>query len=664
MLEFGQPAALWTGLAIGLPILAHMAYRRITEKHAFSSIRFITPSQIPRTGRRTPTDLLLLLLRILLFVAVTMLLADPFLSSPEDPKVTTNAQETLLAVDLSPSMAGWNGLRDAKKRLKIKLQDAEGKFGMISFGQNGLKEWPIGTSVEELLKSLEQLEHGWMKGDAQSAIQRIPTFFSNEATKKILVIASDFQKSDWQGADINLPREGIEVEIIKVGQGDEMTDRAENLSIADARVVPAGPDRVRIWSVVRNWSKVNRDVVLELIVGGKIEDNASFLVPASGSAQAQFILPSSEISQATVRLSKSDSLNLDNQRQVWLKAPPAKGFGFWNSGDEDEETQMEKNFLRTAVESAGDNGWNRWAENSGNADELRMGEENSNLEFLMILGMGKWFEAEQLSDPLDSYLRNGGVVMITPNNIFGETASVIRKAGWFNFSFVRVAGGANSFRNPFRIGALSEESVLSQVFSGKGGRDLYLTAIRKFGILKNLGDEVDVPLRDREGRPLALLRNFDSGGRLIFMPFRMNTEWSDLPLRTSFLPVLMEISHGNEDTEQTLPILEPGERYGESDQQFTATQPGIHRFGERWLEVVFPPAESSVDTISENELKDMLKGGLVSDSLRFSRSEVGKKEHNSLWLWFAILAATFLTIEMIWSRPPYSSNQEKGISNA
>ena len=66
MIEFGQPAALWTGLAIGLPILAHMAYRRITQKHAFPSLRFITPSQIPRTGRKTPTDLPLLLLRVLL----------------------------------------------------------------------------------------------------------------------------------------------------------------------------------------------------------------------------------------------------------------------------------------------------------------------------------------------------------------------------------------------------------------------------------------------------------------------------------------------------------------------------------------------------------------------------------------------------------------------
>ena len=40
MIEFAQPLALWTGLAVGLPILAHLAYRRII-KNSFSSLRFV-----------------------------------------------------------------------------------------------------------------------------------------------------------------------------------------------------------------------------------------------------------------------------------------------------------------------------------------------------------------------------------------------------------------------------------------------------------------------------------------------------------------------------------------------------------------------------------------------------------------------------------------------
>ena len=40
------------------------------------------------------------------------------------------------------------------------------------------------------------------------------------------------------------------------------------------------------------------------------------------------------------------------------------------------------------------------------------------------------------------------------------------------------------------------------------------------------------------------------------------------------------------------------------------------------------------------------------------------EERNSLWLWFAILVASLLTIEMIWSRPHASAENKEGVSHA
>ena len=81
------------------------------------------------------------------------------------------------------------------------------------------------------------------------------------------------------------------------------------------------------------------------------------------------------------------------------------------------------------------------------------------------------------------------------------------------------SGGAAFAQNPFRIGALDQNSGLSEIFSGKAGRDLYLTSLRKFGMLKKVDDAIKIELSDREGRPLALVQNFSSGGKLIFFPF-------------------------------------------------------------------------------------------------------------------------------------------------
>ena len=173
MIEFGQPAALWTGLAIGLPILAHMAYRRITQKHAFPSLRFITPSQIPRTGRKTPTDLPLLLLRILLFITTVLLLADPYWSSSAKPENSSNEKELIIAIDISPSMGGWNGLEEAKVIAADIISNSEEKIGFVTFGKKIENEWPVGTERKVLLESLEGISHGWGRGDAQILADRV-----------------------------------------------------------------------------------------------------------------------------------------------------------------------------------------------------------------------------------------------------------------------------------------------------------------------------------------------------------------------------------------------------------------------------------------------------------------------------------------------------------
>ena len=194
MIEFGQPVALWTALGVGLPILAHMAYRQITRKHPFPSLRFIRPSRIPRTGRKKPTDLPLLLLRILLFLILSALLADPYWKNESGPLALEKGEETFLAIDLSPSMAGWDGLAQAKKIAHGLIEEGEGKVGLVAFGKNLIGEWKPGVGEGKLKEVVDGLEFDWKKGNAQVLLDRAPGLFSSAATEKKLVIISDFQQ--------------------------------------------------------------------------------------------------------------------------------------------------------------------------------------------------------------------------------------------------------------------------------------------------------------------------------------------------------------------------------------------------------------------------------------------------------------------------------------
>jgi hypothetical protein len=272
---------------------------------------------------------------------------------------------------------------------------------------------------------------------------------------------------------------------------------------------------------------------------------------------------------------------------------------------------------------------------------------------LLVIGLGDWFKEQELSSSLRGFLDRGGVAIITPGQPFVKTVSALRETELFDFKFLRVAGGAVRLGDPFRIKALDEESSLNSVFAGKAARDLYLSAIHRFGIMQQVGGGIEVPIRDRDGRPLALVRNLESGGRAVFLPFRMNLSWTDLPSRNSFLPLVMELSIGDRKTlsSRAWPVLEPGETWGEGEQVFEATKPGTFRFGDQWLEVVLSPAESMPEVLSSIDLTQGM-GGQPSPLLATETGvQSSEEDREPLWLWFAILAGSLFIIEMIWSRP-------------
>lgn len=666
MIEFAQPAALWTVLAVGLPVFAHMAYRRVTEKFYFPSLRFIRPSQIPRTGKRTPSDIPLLLLRILLFLILAALLGDPYWKSPSAPSTEGEGFETLIAIDLSPSMSGWSGLQEAKEKALTLLENESDKIGLITFGQSVLDKFEIGSDRENLKVRVEELSYDLRRGNAQVLLDQASNMFSANAVERKLIILSDFQESDWQTAYSDLKDSGISYQLIKVGKQNAVTGkRINNLSIVEVRAVPAGPNKIRVWAVLRNWDDENKTAEVELIAGGEVKTKNVVSIGPLGSVQTQFVIKEGDFSEAMVKLVGADEFELDNQRSIWLKAPPARRFGFWMPEFEDDETDDEKSFLKTAVASSGDSGWNRWEWDQDRADALRLGDDQLELQLLMILGLGKWFQDEQLGNFINKFLANGGSVLITPGEPFASAVSVLKANQLLQHKFIRIAGGAVQTKNPFRIGALEEGSALAEVFAGKAARDLYLTAIHRFGIMKASTDEenVEVPLRDREGRPLALVKPFDGGGRLIFLPFRMNTNWTDLPLRNSFLPLLMELTQGKNQDSQSRgwPILEPGEELAGIEGNFIAKKPGTFRFEDQWVEVVLSSSESSPETLSTNELSESLGGQEAEAISPLLGENLSEQDSDPLWMWFAILATTLLIIEMLWSRPTQNSTATKNI---
>lgn len=668
MIEFAQPLALWTGLLVGLPVLAHLAYRRIAQKIPFSSLRFLRSSTIPRSGRKKPSDLWLLLLRVLFFILLTLILADPYWQDQE--KVLPNptaSSECLFLFDTTASMAGWGAWEEAVSLVRARILDGENeKYGLLASQGGALIELPTGSSVADLESTLTQISHQPTVGGLQAVLDHAPSLFSQDNTSKKIVLVSDFQKSSWQERSSKFSELGIEVVLLPVGHGDApWTRRSGNRAIVDSRVASGGEDKVRIWAALRNWDDVRSDVNVSLFAGGQIRQTVLSSLPPLGSTQVQFTLPSKDFAQATLQLDGEDSYAYDNNQSLWVLPPLPRAFGFWKSNQGSPSDKLEEQFLRAAMESSGDGEWDTWVENKQRASDLKNEASGRSLDFLMVLGLSGWFEDDGLAPPLINFLTNGGKALVTPpDEAYVRMNRVLKKSDLINFTF----GGLNrtAFRmEPYRIDALQEGNRLNRVFSGDSIRDLYLTEIRQFITVGEVMD-LDIPLRDRSGRPLVLVRTFPNGGKLVFSTFRMVPQWSDLPMRNSFLPLVAELCDVKDRDPQAGGVLrvESGQSTAHVDLGIDASKFGLVQQGEQRIEVVHPLVESYPEVMNPYDLLDALTGTSTAGGMEAEIENIIPQESQPLWQWFALAAFVLLLLETLFSAPFYSNTQKQEVQSA
>ena len=120
---------------------------------------------------------------------------------------------------------------------------------------------------------------------------------------------------------------------LPVGHGSMVGNmRLGNRAIVETKVVPHGADEIKVWTVVRNWDDQPMDTNISAYNGQKLLQSQKIHLPAVGTAQAQFFVSNSSFARLTIKLEGQDELAIDDNRTVWVTAPPSRKFGFWSSG--------------------------------------------------------------------------------------------------------------------------------------------------------------------------------------------------------------------------------------------------------------------------------------------------------------------------------------------
>lgn len=561
MIQFAQPLWLLGLGALALPVLAHLIFRQLALPWPFPSLRFIRTAPLPRRGRRKLRDLFLLLCRLGLYACLILILAQP--RWVEDAEDLTMAQgETILMVDLSASMGGW-GSWDQLQEEARQLAEAEHSLGravgVVGFAREVVFSMTPTRDLGAVRAALSDIETTLEVANPTRAVTEALPLFRLPVNQR-LALFSDFQRSDWHLG--NLPRFPRELEITVHPPAGA---REGNLALLSAQVFPIGEGRLRLLAQVLNTGSEAARPVVELEAAGRVLTRP-LEVPARQASPVLFELDTPADPAGLLRL-PADTLEADNHYHIWL-APPPPALVLLTAAQ--SESADELFFTRAALQAGGEGDWSRFTAGLVSPEALATGV----LERAAALFLPAGLREETPWEEIRAFVEEGGLLVVTLGPGATRTLRELRQQGLADYDFQGIAGRGDLRRETYHIGELAPGTPLANLFGEDAARDLYLASLREYVRLEDptpasegprrierIGrDGTSVLLRSEDGHPL-ILRKPVGEGTLMISTFPWSANWTDLPLRNAFVPLVREIFAPAQKSAAGLQRLTVGESF-------------------------------------------------------------------------------------------------------
>lgn len=289
-MTFANPIFLWGLLAVPLPLLLHLFFKRRKAKVAFSTLQFFHQRKRYLAHRRRLREILLLSIRILALLCLVLALSRLlFQSMPYGLSAKTNA---VIILDDTLSMdrkigSGATAFELATQKAGEVLDTlAEGDGAALVFlsGRPGLAM----TRKRQLIR--QHLENARVTGATGSYSAALKQAVSDLAAagnpNREIFVLSDFQKNQAPSKPIDLDTvKGLRIYFLPV------SGTSENLSIEDIKL-SARPQmlnkRLAIPYRIRNSGETDRETEVSLTIGGETCNTVTVPVPAGQTAVGRF----------------------------------------------------------------------------------------------------------------------------------------------------------------------------------------------------------------------------------------------------------------------------------------------------------------------------------------------------------------------------------------
>ena len=548
--------------AAAIPVIIHMIHTARAPEVPFPTLRFLKTAAEKTARRRRIENILLMILRMLLFAGLALALSRPFLSEAFGLFAEQSSGVAVLVLDNSYSMSVRHeqdsrfstAKQEARTILESRWKPAQAAVLLTNPGTLPVPERLVADRAR-LFADIDGAQVSSGKADLVGALKAAYALLDKAAsTDKRLWILTDRQALSWQGlqnADEPRKHPDIPVAVLRPTEPSLTNVALTSAEVVSRSRVVGMPLRLDV--LVRNSGPApeKRNILLFVDDFGQARQKLPVdLAPAGSPGSTQTASFSHVFDKAgphrvLAALEGSDSLDLDNTRRLALTIADRIPVLLVKQQQADVAFQDADFYLVRALDpvgSAGDFPWAIKPVETTVADFDPASIEPYEAVFLNNVG---GLKPEAVKALADYVARGRTLVVFCGSNVVPAE---------YNRLFVDGVPGGGLL--PARLKERTGDSVLKttvEKVTQVAGQSPYLEdLVEKADIYQEIlvyeyirtdAAQPDAVLaRLGGGDPLLLYKPYGEG-RVLLLTVPATADWSNLPVRNLFLPLAMRIVH-------------------------------------------------------------------------------------------------------------------------
>lgn len=554
-MTFAHPFLLFGMSAALIPLLVHLFDRRRPRHVPFAALSFVLKSQRRTASRLRLKRLLLYALRTLIFIAVPFALARPEFTRASTVTASRGLAATAVVIDTSLAMR-WRGDRSLFEEAKDEARSAirelapEEPATFVPCTASPAPVSPLVFDRARLLSAIDDVHPGYGVGDLNRCMEIAARALDDSPLPdRRLVIVSAFTAGALHleaepPISVGPKGEKLKPQVVlrDVTHGQALNNRA----IIDARAEPAPQLGPRAWQftfTVRNFSNEEaRDVELKLELNGEIVSKGFLDLAPLGTAQKTLAHRFTQGGMIVVTGALApDALTEDDTRSLVLVVPRQLTALVVNGAPSTQKHKDEAFFVDAALSAPGSP-----VHSVVRDTEAARRETLSTYDEVFLLNVEA--PPPEYARALLEFVEGGGGLFISlgdrvdPDG-FNEAAGALLPR---RLRVVKTAVEPSQPDAASRAARLQQVALSHPIFSpftGRAREGLLSTRFYRYGLFEG----------ETPGAPSEVLATMDDGapvfvaarrgkGRVLIYGSTVDRDWSDLPIRTAFLPLAQRIA--------------------------------------------------------------------------------------------------------------------------